>query len=287
MDLSVIILNYNTKKLLKDCLESIFKQTKGINFEVLVVDNASKDGSVKMIKKMLGVQKNLKLIVNSKNLGFAAGNNLGIKKAKGKYLLLLNSDTLLKENAFKKLVEFAQKQPKAGVVGPKLLNENGRDQPSTAHFFSLPRVFLWLFTGDRFLYSSPRNQQQVDWVMGSAFLIKKEVVDKVGLLDEHFFMYVEEQEWCYRIKKAGWQVWFYPKARIYHLVQGSSPEGKEKVIGWIYEGLLYFYQKHFVRWQVSVLKFLLLTKAVIAWLIGSLSRNENLKKTYAKAFKLV
>lgn len=286
MDLSVIIVSFNTKNLLQDCLKSIFSQTKGINYEVIVVDNGSRDGSVEMVKKLIKKNELIKLIENKKNLGFAKANNQALRQAQGEYILLLNSDTVLKDNPLSKLIRFAKKHPQAGVIGCKLLNKDGSDQPSVAPFFTLPWVFLWLLTGDRFLYSSPPKTRQVDWVMGAALLAKKEAIDEVGLLDEKFFMYMEEVEWCYRIKKAGWEVWFYPEAEIFHLVRGSSPEGEQKAIWGIYKGLIYFYQKHFAPWQLSVLKFLLRTKAAGAWLIGILTNNHYLKGTYAEAFRL-
>jgi GT2 family glycosyltransferase len=287
MDLSVIILNFNTKNLLRDCLSSVLQQTQGINFEIIIVDNGSTDGSVEMIEELRIKNKGLRIIKNKKNLGFAKANNQGIRKAAGDYVFLLNSDTFLKKNSLLKLVEFAKDHPQAGGVGPRLLNKDGSKQPSVAPFFTLPRVFLWLLTGDRFLFSSPDTTRQVDWVMGAALLIKKEVFKKTGLLDEHFFMYLEEVEWCYRLKKAGWQIWFYPGAEIFHLVRGSSPEGKQRAIWGICQGLIYFYRKHFAPWQLIVLKFLLRTKAAGAWLIGILSFDQDLKETYAKAFKMV
>ena len=289
MDLSVIIVSYNTKELLRNCLESVFAQTKGINYEVIIVDNNSIDGSVRMVKKLKTKNQKLKikLIENKENLGFAKANNQALRQAQGEYVLLLNSDTVLKGNPLLKLIRFAQKHPKAGVIGCKLLNADGTPQPSVAPFFTLPWTFLWFLTGDRFLYSSPSKSSQVDWVMGAALMVKKEAIDKVGLLDEKFFMYMEEVEWCYRIKKAGWQIWFYPEAKIFHLVRGSSPEGKQRAILGIYKGLIYFYQKHFAPWQLIVLKLLLRIKAVGAWLIGILTNNHYLKETYAKAFKMV
>ena len=156
-----------------------------------------------------------------------------------------------------------------------------------ASFFTLPRAILWLTTGDRFLYSSPSRSQEVDWVMGAALMVKKEAIKKTGLLDEKFFMYMEEQEWCYRIKKEGWQVWFYPEAEIFHLVRGSSPEGRQKAILGIYQGLIYFYKKHFSSWQLIMVKLVLVIKAIGVWLVGVLTKNHDLKETYAKAFKLV
>ena len=289
IDLSVIIVNWNTKKLLLECLDSVDKQTQGINYEIIVVDNGSTDGSMEAIRNTQYEIRNLIIIENKKNLGFAKANNQGIKVAQGKYILLLNTDTKIVDNALKKLIDFADSKSNLGVVGPKLLNRDGSAQPSTAPFFTLANAFLWLFTGDHFLYSSPKSASRTDWVMGSAFLVKRGVIDKVGFLDEKFFMYVEEQEWCYRIKKAGFEVWFYPGAEIYHLVRGSSlggRQGKKGAILNIYRGLIYFYGKHFASWQLLVLKFFLLTKAAIAWLVGWLLRNEYLRNTYGKAFKV-
>ena len=321
MDLSIIIVSYNTKKLLADCLTSVFTQTKDLNYEVIVVDNGSTDESVKSIKQLANYElrvkdkKNnpqsvtrnqtiVKLIENKENLGFAKANNQALRQirqglrlssaerphceqAQGEYVLLLNSDTKIVDNALKKLVDFAKGKEELGVVGPKLLNPDGTPQPSVAPFFTLSKAFIWLMTGDRFLYSSPSRTRQVDWVMGAALMVKKDVIKKVGLLDEKFFMYMEEVDWCYRIKKAGFEIWFYPQAEIFHLVRGGSPEGKQKAILNIYQGLIYFYQKHFGRQQLAVLKSILLAKAVVAWLIGILSRNVYLKETYGKAFKLV
>jgi len=283
MTLSVIILSYNTKKLLSNCLNSVIKNTQGIDDEIIVVDNASTDGSVSLVKQKF---PQVRLVRNTKNLGFAAGNNRGLEIARGKWVLFLNTDTEIKKNAPKKLVDFAKTKPKLGVVGPRLLNADNSRQPAAARFFTLPNVFLWLFCGDRLLFESPDRAKKADWVMGSAFLVKRKAVEKVGGLDEKFFMYIEDQEWCYRFKKAGFEVWFYPEAEIYHFVRGSSPEGKQKAIWWIYEGLIYFYQKHFAPWQLRVLRLMLLTKASATWSVGVLTNNIYLKKTYAKAFKI-
>lgn len=285
IDLSIIIVNWNTKKLLIDCLFSIIKQTKGLSYEVLVIDNGSTDGSVTAVKELR--VKELRVIENKKNLGFAKANNQALREAQGEYVLLLNSDTKIVNNALEKLVDFARSDEKIGLVGPRLLNLDGTPQPSVAPFFTLFKVFVWLFSGDRFLYSSPVKTIKADWLMGAALMAKREMIEEIGGLDESFFMYVEDVEWCYRAKKAGWSVWFYPAAQIVHLVRGSSPEGKQRVILGIYKGLLRFYEKNFASWQLSVLKFLLLTKAAIAWLIGLVTANNYLKKTYGEAIKLV
>lgn len=284
MTLSIIILSFNTKKLLQTCLESVFQQTKKIKFEVIVVDNASRDGSPEMVKEKF---PQVILIKNKANLGFARANNQGMKKAKGNYLLLLNSDTKIKNQALEKLVTLAKKKKDLGIAGPRLLNPDETPQPSTGPFYTLAVTFISLFRGDRFLRQSPSQTKKVDWLMGACFLIKRELADQIGFLDENFFMYVEEMEYCFRAEKAGFLTYFFPQAEVYHLERGSSPEGKQRAIWGIYQGLVYFYQKHFAPWQLLVLKCLLRTKAVLAWLVGWLTGNRFLKETYAKAFKLV
>lgn len=283
MLLSIIIVNYNTKELLRDCLASVFKETKNIDFEVIVIDNASKDASSAMVKKEF---PRVKLIVNRHNAGFARANNQGIKQARGEYIILLNSDTKIIDKALVKLVKFSQEQPGLGIAGPRLLNADNSHQPSTAPFYTLAVTAVSLFKGDRWLRQSPSQTRSVDWVSGACFLIKKEALEKIGLLDEKFFMYVEEMEYCYRAKKAGFSTFFYPGAEVTHLVRGSSVDGKEKAILGIYQGLIYFYEKRFASWQLAVLKFLLRTKAALAWFWGFLTNNRYLKTTYAKAFKM-
>src|SRR3989344_4022548 len=231
MDLSVIIVNYNTKKLLKDCLASVFKLTESIQFEVIVVDNGSGDGSQQMVRKAF---PQAKLILNNDNLGFTKANNQGIKKANGKYILLLNSDTYLIENSLLKLVQTAENLDNLGALGPLLLNEDRSIQQSAGFFPNLPQVFFWMsfiddLPGGTILkpfhvdhdsfYGSDR---QVDWVTAAAILLPKSTVSKVGTLDEKIFMYGEEVEWCYRIKRAGLGVYFSPEAKIVHIGRGSS-----------------------------------------------------------------
>lgn len=285
--LSVIILSYNTQKLLKNCLKSLFKSTKGISFETIVVDNHSQDDSVKMVKKEF---PQVKLIVNRQNLGFSRGNNQGIRKAKGKYLLLLNSDTLVPSQSLLKMIDFLEKNPQVAALGPKLLNADGSDQPSAGSFPSLPVAAIMLFK--EHFHASPivrgsfQKLKKVDWVMGAAIMIRKKLLDQVGLLDEKIFMYMEEVELCYRIKKANFEVVFYPQAKITHLGRGSSESGKKEPILNIYKGLVYFYQKHYSQPQLILLKLMLKIKAFGAWLIGLLTNNRYLKETYGQALQI-
>lgn len=294
MQLSVIIVNYNTKELLKNCLESIFRHTRGLEFEVIVVDNGSEDGSDEYIKnkklKIKNTNKKLKIILNKKNLGFAKANNQGIRQAKGKYILLLNSDTLLKNNAFLKMVKFMEEHPEVSVLGPRLLNSDGSFQASVGRFPNLPVVAVMLFRehfgGSGYVRRSPDKIGPVDWVMGAALMFRREVADKAGLMDERIFMYMDEVEWCYRIKKTGGKIMFYPEAEIIHLGGGSSKTGRKDPILNIYKGLIYFYQKHKSPMELVVLRSLLKLKAGGSFLLGYLTNNNYLKETYGEAFKI-
>jgi GT2 family glycosyltransferase len=309
MDLSVIVVSYNTKKLLKQCLDSVFKHTQGINFEVIVVDNASQDRSREYLKsqnsKLKTTTQNFKLILNNHNLGFAKANNQGIKLAKGKYILLLNSDTILKENSLKKMVDWMEVNLKVGIASCQLAYQDGSLQRTGGYFPSLLRVFNWMFFLDdlplikelvgSFHPHEPqtgwlssryfRKEHFQDWVTGAFFLVRKKVIDQIGILDEKFFMYVEEVEFCYRAKKTGWQVVYTPITKIIHLaLKSGSQEGAR--LG-EYRGLIYFYKKHKPGWQLPILKILLKAGALLRLLIFGIMRNDpEMRRIYAQAFKV-
>ncbi|MGB9706638.1 MAG: glycosyltransferase family 2 protein, partial [Microgenomates group bacterium] len=256
------------------------------NYEVIVVDNGSTDDSPQMVEKEF---PKAILIKNKKNLGFGAGNNQGMRIAKGEYFLLLNSDTIVRNRAWLKMAEFMDKNPDFGVVGCRLLNPDGSWQPSCGYFPNLPVAFLMLFA-EHWLGSlvrfSPKKTKEVDWVMGAAMMIRPKVIEKAGWMDEGIFMYMDEVEWCWRIKKAGWRVVFYPGAEIIHFGGGSSPEGRRWPIVNIYRGLLYFYGKHKPSWQKEILKFMLKLKAQGVIILGKLTKNKYLGETYAEAIKV-
>ena len=203
MDLSVIIVNWNTKKLLDRCLTSIFKFTSALDFEVSVVDNGSQDGSQALVKQKF---PRVMLIPNKDNLGFTKANNQGIKIANGEYILLLNSDTYLIENSLKKLVDNAKNLDNLGALGPQLLNEDQTIQQSAGFFPHLPQVLYWMcflddLPGGMILKpyhidhdSFYQKDRQVDWVTGAAILVPRRVIGKIGGLDENIFMYVEDME---------------------------------------------------------------------------------------------
>lgn len=283
MDFSVIIVNFNTKELLKNCLSSVFSQV-GLKFEVWVVDNGSEDGSVQMVEAEF---PKVRLIRNKENLGFAKANNLALRKAEGNFLFLLNSDTILEDFALAKNLDFLKRNSQVGALGIKILNSDGSPQPSVGKFYSLINVFLMLFGGGKLGLgrSSPSKISEVDWVSGAAIILRKEVLEKVGFLDENFFMYMEEVEWCYRIKKAGFKIVFYPEVKIVHYTRGSG--SKSEAIWGIYKGLIYFYQKHKPPWQLEILKIMLKVKAYLAWFLGYLLNDRYLRATYGQAFRLV
>jgi len=297
MDLSIIVVSFNTKELLKQCLKSVFKQTKGINFEIIVIDNASIDRSPEIIQKE---SPKVVLIKNKKNLGFAAANNQGIKLARGKYILLLNSDTVLKENSLKKMVDWMEKNQRVGISSCQLVYQNGRLQGTGGYFPNLLRIFNWMFFIDdlpvikeifksfhphepktSWLSSSYFQKERLqDWVMGAFFLMRKKVIDQIGLLDEEFFMYVEEVELCYRAKQAGWQVAYVPVTKIIHLARKSGSQAGA-LLG-EYRGLIKFYQKHKPFWQQPILRIILKAGAVLRLLIFGIIRGDRDKKEIYK-----
>ena len=295
MDLSVIIVNWNTKKLLEDCLRSIFKFTKDISFEVIVVDNGSKDGSQDMVKKKF---PQVKLIPNKDNLGFAKANNQGIKIARGKYTLLLNSDTYLIENSFKKIIEDVNKFDNLGAMGPLLLNEDRSIQQSVGFFPNLPQVFCWMTFIDDLPVGTVlkpyhvdhdsfyKSTHEVDWVTGAAFLIPRKVVDKIGMLDKKIFMYGEDFEWCFRIKKAGFKVYFSPAGKIVHIGGGSVNKIRTNAFVGEFRGLEYFYKKYKGRFSLQILRLLLKMGTLLRIAAFAIVGRTKTAKSYVEVLKM-
>ncbi len=255
MELSIIILNYNTKELTLACLKSIKKFPYSGLFEVIVVDNNSQDGSWKEFKAIKNKIQNknlkLKLIRNKENYGFAKGNNIGIKKAKGKHILLLNSDTEVTKDALNKLVDFAKKNAEAGVVAPRLLNPDATVQPSVFRLPTLTRSFAQYVLKKRNILDkyAPETDKpvEIESAVGAAFLITPIARKKVGLLDERYFMYFEDLDYCRKVRGAGLKVYYLPDALVFH-IHGASGRGSSVQIkrlsasSKIYHGVL----KHFL-----------------------------------------
>ncbi|OGH05975.1 MAG: hypothetical protein A2W22_03550 [Candidatus Levybacteria bacterium RBG_16_35_11] len=290
MKLSIVIINYNTKELTLNCIDSLYKQYKTEledgGFEIVLIDNASTDGSGKELLNLLKNKKGIVFIESSRNLGFGGGNNEAAKKAKGKYLLFLNSDTEVLDRGLIDMVDFLDKNEKIGVLGARLLNIDGSDQRSAVKFYNLFNLFLMLVGLERvgFLRSSPSKIKKVDWVSGASLMIRRDLFEKLNGFDKNLFMYLEDMELCFRVQKENFDVFFYPNIKIVHKERGSS--NKPFAILNIYKGIKYFYKTHKPKWQYVIANILLKKKAIFALILGIISYNRGLINTYKEAIKI-
>lgn len=239
MQVSIIIVNYNTKDLLYQCINSIYKKTESIDYEIIVSDNGSTDGSIEMLKTTF---PNVRVIENDANLGFGKANNIGIQVAKGKYLLLLNSDTYLLDDSIKVFYDFMENDSNANVacVGGDLLDEEGEKQPSYGNF---PSVFDSISQLGFYKFYKPyyKNKvavgvinesesiKEVDYICGADMFLRKSLMDKVGYFDENFFLYYEETEMSFRINKSGYKSVLLPEVKIVHLEGGTQKKENESL----------------------------------------------------------
>jgi len=306
LEVSVLIINWNTKDILRDCLHSVYETTPRDSLEVIVVDNASQDGSVEMVKNEFPA---VKLVANSSNVGFAKANNQGIKAAQGRYVLLLNSDTVVLGDAIAETITFADANADAGVVGCRVLNADRTLQPTCFMFPSalnilLSSTYLYklfprskLFGREHMTWWKRDDVREVDVVTGCFMLIRRDVFDKIGLLDTDYFMYGEETDFCYRCKKAGFRNYFYPSAQIIHLGGASSRQMEPAMILQARASILLFLRKHrgYVPYSLACIFFAVgALSRVPYWLAKALTcrqgRRSHLSraKTYAaSAFKLL
>ncbi|MCK4913148.1 MAG: glycosyltransferase family 2 protein [Planctomycetes bacterium] len=265
MDTTIVIVNWNTYDILRDCLCSIYTETKRLKFEVIVIDNASTDGSTAMVKNQF---PQVVLLENSGNRGFAAANNQGIAIAKGRYILLLNSDTIILENAIRKTISFADVHPEAAVVGCRVLSPDRTLQPTCFMFPSICNMVLSstyiykifprnrFFGRERMSWWDRCDEREVDVVTGCFMLVRREAIEQVGLMDEQFFVYGEETDWCYRFKQAGWKNIFIPNAQIIHLGGASSKRVATEMALQLRGSILQFIHKHRSRWEYGLACFL-------------------------------
>jgi GT2 family glycosyltransferase len=251
LDLSIIIVNWNTKKLLLDCLASVYETVTRISMEVWLVDNASTDGSVEAVKRYY---PDVQIIQNSRNLGFAAANNRAFKRMCGRYAVLLNTDAMLTKGAVKAIYDFMENTPDAGMACGQLLNPDGSKQNSIANFPGLPSLLLnetllrillpRRYPSKRKEYKSPI---EVDSCIGACLIVRKKTMDHVGLLDDEYFFFFEETDWARRIKQSGWKICFVPFARIIHL-QGRS-------VGHDIRSRILFYRSRYIyfkKWHRNI-----------------------------------
>jgi hypothetical protein len=262
MDLSIIIVNWNTQEFLARCLEAVDETAGRIGVEVFVVDNASTDDSAGIVRRQF---PHVNLIENRENIGFARANNQAIRLSRGRYILLLNSDTEVQAGALAKMVGFMADHPQVGGCGPRLLNADGSLQISCHPMLTPWREFWRLIFLDRVWRRATYPQQdwdqetprQVEVIKGACFLLRRVALEEVGWLDEQYFMYTEEVDLCYRLAQAGWQLWWVPQAIVEHYGGASSAQLAEAMYLQLYLSKTQFYRKVGGVRQVAYFKYLL------------------------------
>ncbi|MFC7679246.1 glycosyltransferase family 2 protein [Paenibacillus sp. GCM10028914] len=255
MDLSILIVNYNTCQLTVDCLHSVFAAKTEYSYEVIVIDNNSQDASVDMIRELF---PQVTLIANSDNTGFAKANNQGMDIAGGRYILLLNSDTVVLEDTLQTMIDFMDRNPITGASGCKVVLPDGSLDKACKRGFPTPSAsFYYAFGLSRLFPDKPKfNQYQlgyldsdqeypVDCLVGAFMMVRRETIEQVGGLDEEFFMYGEDIDWCYRIKEAGWGIHYYPLTHIIHYKGGSARRRPVKIIYEFHRAMILFHRKHY------------------------------------------
>ena len=254
MDISVIIVNYNVRDFLSNALVSVFRALEGLKGEVFVVDNASDDGSCEFVRSSF---PKVQLIANNVNVGFAKANNQALSQATGNYLLLLNPDTVVQEDTFRTLIGFFEANPDVGMAGCKILNPDGTLQLPCRRSFPTPWVAFTKISGLSALFSStklfgrynltylnPDESYEVDAISGSCMMIRRKALDAIGGLDEHFFMYGEDLDWCYRVQKAGWKVFYVADTKIIHYKGESTRRSDIDELKVFYQAMRLFVRKH-------------------------------------------
>lgn len=278
MQLSVIIVNYNVRHFLRQALESVFNSRADFEFEVFVVDNHSVDGSVEMVQRDF---PQVKLIANKENTGFSKANNQAIRQSSGKYVLLLNPDTIVNEDTFEKIVGFMEGHPDAGGLGVKMMDGQGHFLPESKRGFPTPFVAFCKMSGLSRLFPKSarfnryhmghldRNQiSEVDVLSGACMLLRKSVLDEVGLLDEDYFMYGEDIDLSYRIKKAGYKNYYFPETEIIHFKGESTRKGSFNYVRMFYNAMIIFTRKHLhgpgAEYQAALLRTAIYGRAAVA-----------------------
>lgn len=271
IDLSVIIVSWNVREHLRLCLSSIHNSLKptenGLRAEIIVVDNASQDGTPQMVREEFS---GVSLIQSGENLGFTKGNNLGFKKSRGRYLLLLNPDTEVLGDTLARMVTYMEANPRVAALGPRLLDSQGGVIPSRRRFPTLATALVesttleqWfpnhtLIQRYRFADQPEDKIQEVDWVVGACLLLRRQALEGAGYLDEDFFMYSEELDLCYRLRSAGWKVVYLPLARVVHHQGKSSGQVEAFKHRQFQRSKILFFHKYHSPWAAEFLRLFLL-----------------------------
>lgn len=279
--LSICIVSYNTKECLTKCIDSILSNGKGIDYEMIVVDNYSGDGTVEMLRNDY---PQVRLIINSTNIGYARAVNQAIDASRGQYLLIINSDVVLLPQCLSNMIHFVRNREDAGVVGCRVLNADRSIQRSCRSFpnvlnfisenFFLDKIFpknkLW---GRPFLsYFGYDRTTTVDVVLGAFMMIRREIIDRVGKMDEQFFMYAEETDFCYRVKNAGWKNYFFPEAQIIHCGGESTRQASIPMFIELHKSHHRYIEKHHGRSYLAIIKSILFLGILLRIVLFSLAR---------------
>lgn len=256
MDLSIIIVAYKNQEKLRVTLEAVFRSVINYSYEVIVIDNDSRDGTAEMVQAKF---PEVKLIKNQNN-GFAKANNIGIRQASGVFILLLNPDTAVEPNVLEQCCRLLEQRADIGMVGCKLLKEDGtldlacrREIPNLANSFfrlvGLSKLFpkSKALSGYNLTYTSEDEEREVGSLSGAFTMTRRGIVDKIGLLDESMFMYGEDIDWCYRCHLAGYKVWYYPKVTTIHYKGQSSSKVANFALYWFHQSMWIFYRKHYAK----------------------------------------
>ncbi|MCB9169226.1 MAG: glycosyltransferase [Flavobacteriales bacterium] len=280
MKLSVVIVNYNVRAYLEQCLHSVQAAMRDIEGEVFVVDNQSSDGSVAMVRENF---PDVQVIVNTENVGFSRANNQAIRQSNGRYVLLLNPDTIVGEDVFSKVIGFLDAHPKAGGLGVKMIDGTGRFLPESKRGLPTPQVAFFKIIGLARIFPRSRvfgryhlghmpedRTAPIEILSGACMFLRRETLDRVGLLDEHFFMYGEDIDLSYRITLGGYQNWYFPEARILHYKGESTKKSSVNYVFVFYNAMAIFARKHFARkrpdlfgWLISASIYLSAAAAIL------------------------
>lgn len=262
VDVSILVVNYNTCRLTMDCLRSVYDSETRFSYEIILIDNHSKDDSVEIISNEF---PDITLIANQENTGFAKANNQGMDVATGRYVLLLNSDTVVRKDTLETMITFMDSRPDVGASGCKIILPDGSLDKACKRGFPTPSASFYYafgfsklfpnnprFNGYQLGYLDPDQDYPVDCLVGAFMLLRQETIAQVGGLDEEFFMYGEDLDWCYRIKEAGWEIYYYPKTSIIHLKGGSARRRPFKIVYEFHRAMILFHRKHY-RKQYSIM----------------------------------
>lgn len=290
VDLSISILAWNTRDFLKACLESIHRSTCRIRFEIIVVDNGSQDGAAEMVRREFPT---VRLIRNETNLGFTAANNQAIRQSRGRYILLLNSDTEVQDGCLDLLVEQMDRADDVGAAAPRMFYPDGKPYPSIHPRYPDPlcclserSILTELFPGSTWVEKFRRRYFFIDesdyardrdiaWGLGACLMVRRAAIDQVGLLDEKFFAFFEEIDWCLRMTQAGWKIRYYHQPVVHHHTAGSLRQDYDRITIIWHASRFYFYRKHYSIAAALSLKLIVasgvavrLIKLVGRWLVG-------------------